>query len=126
MAVRPFTDTLREMRSGITHDELSAKMQQVVEAVRRTGKPGELVLKISVKPFSKGNTDTLNISDDIKVKVPELDRGGTVFFATVENNLSRRDPNQADLFDIKEVVYQAPRAVVHVDTEQPQQFKEVV
>lgn len=34
---------------------------------------------------------------DYKVKAPKLARGRSVFWATPENNLSRRNPNQPDL-----------------------------
>lgn len=94
----PFMDTLLEMRAGKTHEEMTEKLHEVVHAVRESGKVGELTLKITVRPFSKGNTDTLNVEDEIKMKCPELDKGGTVFFATPDDNLSRRDPSQNDLF----------------------------
>ncbi|MHB8727626.1 MAG: hypothetical protein ACYC9K_01155 [Sulfuricaulis sp.] len=94
---RPFTETLRELRAGRTQDELAEAMNQVVKAVRETGKVGEVTLTIRVKAASAGNTDTLMLLDTIKTKIPQLERGASSFFATPDNNLTRRDPNQREL-----------------------------
>lgn len=94
---RPFAETLRDLRAGRTQDELAEAMNQVVKAVRETGKVGEVTLTIRVKPASAGNTDTLMLSDAIKTKIPQLERGASIFFATPDNNLTRRDPNQREL-----------------------------
>ena len=91
---RAFTDTLRELRNGQTLDDLSERLNELVRDVRATGKSGELTLSIKVAPASKGDTDTLMLNDTIKVKAPDLDRASTLFFATVENNLSRQHPRQ--------------------------------
>lgn len=97
MPVRPFVDTLRELRNGHTLDDLAEQLNDLVRAVRTTGKGGEITLSIKVNPASKGDTDTLMLNDTIKVKSPELDRASTLFFATVENNLSRQHPKQGKL-----------------------------
>jgi len=99
MKKRLFTDTLRDLRNGVVLDELSTKLNEVVEAVTRTNKEGSITLTIKVKPMA-GGTSMLNIEDDINAKVPKLTVGGTVMFPTPENNLSRRDPRQPDLPNI--------------------------
>ena len=95
--IRPFVDTLRELRNGQTLDDLSERLNELVRDVRTTGKGGEITLTIKVSPASKGDTDTLMLNDTIKVKAPELDRASTLFFATVENNLSRQHPRQVSM-----------------------------
>jgi len=97
MAIKLFSDTLRELRAGRTLDELSEELNRLVGEVRKTGKSGKLLLTIEVKPASKGDIDTVIVTDDIKTKIPKLDRGGTLFFPTNENNLQRNDPRQKEL-----------------------------
>ena len=92
MSSRPFMDFLREHRSGITHDLLSDKLQELVAAVTQEGKAGSLVLKIGVKPMGKG--DGLEVSAAIDVKSPKETPGAAIFFPTPENNLVRVDPRQ--------------------------------
>lgn len=114
MAIRPFTDTLRELRGGVVMDELGEALNKVVGAVRDTGKMGSLTLTIKVKPASKGNLDTMFLEDTLKVNAPENDKGATVFFATPEGNLQRNDPRQTAL-ELKVI-----------PDEKPQQLKESI
>lgn len=100
--VRPFTDFLRDQRGGETLEELSDKLNELVAAVQSTGKKGKLVLTVEVEPV-KGTGGQVVVSDDVVCKKPELTRGATIFFATPENNLSRRDPRQADLPGLRTV-----------------------
>jgi hypothetical protein len=94
---RPFLETLRELRAGATLDELADDLQQLVASVRATGKPGELVLKLKIKPPKKSTSEYLTIEDSVTVKAPKLDREDTLFFTTVDNNLTRQNPRQPDL-----------------------------
>lgn len=97
MPVRPFIETLRELRAGKTQDELADGLSEVVAAVRETGKAGRITLTITVTPASKGDVSTVFLSDKVTVSAPEFDRPATLFFATPENNLQRQDPNQRNL-----------------------------
>ena len=94
---RPFINTLAEVRAGGAIDDLDADLAALVAAVRHTGKSGELTLKITVKPASKGDIVTLMVTDDIKTKLPRLDKGATVFFADDTGGLTRRDPRQGEI-----------------------------
>ena len=94
---RPFFETLRELRSGRTLEDLGAELAAIVQAVKDTGKGGELVLKLKVKPPKNGAISYLMIEDAISSKVPKLDRGDTVFFPTGDGGLSRQDPTQGNL-----------------------------
>jgi len=96
MARRSFVDTMREVRAGQVLEELDTKLQQLVQSVQSTGGSGELVLKISVKPM-KGSTEACVVTDDIKLKVPEIKNAGTVMFPTPEGNLSRKHPRQEEI-----------------------------
>ena len=96
-AIRPFTDTLREIRNGDTQEELAVMLNQVVAAVRETGKVGELTLKLKIKPAGSGVVNVVQIEDTVTAKMPELPRPSTLFFPTEDNNLQRTDPRQRSM-----------------------------
>lgn len=100
MAARPFHDTLRAIRFGALQDELTAALHELTAKCTDTGKAGELVLKIRLKPGAGGQVEVL---DDLTVKPPKPVRGTSIFFATPEGNLQREDPRQCVLDGIREV-----------------------
>lgn len=100
MASRPFMDFLREHRSGITHDILSDKLQELVAAVTAEEKGGKMVITIGVKPL--GKSDGLEVSTAIDLKLPKETPGSAIFFPTPENNLVRQDPRQQSM-ELREI-----------------------
>jgi hypothetical protein len=94
-ATKPFGQFLLEQRNGGLHGELSDRLREVVEAVAEHGKVGALVLTVTVKPT--GASGQYIVSDAISAKVPEADRGASLFFADDHGNLSRTDPRQPEL-----------------------------
>ena len=110
-----FPETILQMHNGATVAELSDALEKVVAAVRAAGKSGAITLTVKVSPASKGATDVLMVESQVKTRLPEPDRGMTVFFATEDNRLVRNDPKQQML----------PLRVVDID-QQPKQLKEVV
>lgn len=99
MSIRPFLDTLRELRGGQTLDELAVKLHEAVAAVQEHGKAAELKLILTIKPFStRGLAEApILVEDEIALKLPKGEREFTVFFATPEGNLSRHQQRQPDL-----------------------------
>lgn len=91
---RPFIDTLRDIEAGGPLDELSETQHRLIDAIRLTGKGGELTIKLAYKPDGNGQ---MTIKADVKTKEPALSRGTSLFFLTPEGNLTRRDPRQQDL-----------------------------
>ena len=65
--------------------------------MRAAGKSGSITLTVNVKPASKGSTNVLMVESQVKTKLPEPDRGMTVFYATEDNKLVRSDPRQQSL-----------------------------
>lgn len=100
MVIRLFTDVIRDLRFGETLDEISAEFNNLVTAVEKTGKVGELTFKVKVKPSAAG---AIEVIDDIKTKLPQLAKGTSLFFATPEGNLVRNNPRQDELPGLKEV-----------------------
>lgn len=94
---RPFFETLRELRAGKTLEDLSESLSELVTAVTTTGKAGELILKLKVRPPKKIGGSYVTVEDDVSVKTPKRDRGDTVFFPLADGSLSRQDPQQLGL-----------------------------
>jgi hypothetical protein len=95
MSARPYADLLREHRGGLTHEELSDALRDLVVAVTEENKAGSLTFTVKVKPMGKG--DGLEVSADIKCKPPAKTPGVSIFFATPEGSLVREDPRQKNL-----------------------------
>lgn len=101
--VRPFAAFLQEQSAGRTHEELSAKLHDLIVAVQETGKGGSLTLKIDVKPIPGAGKRTLTVTDAVAVKIPKTDRPKSIFFITDDGNLSRNDPTQPVITGLREV-----------------------
>lgn len=93
-----FTRLLAEFRDGATISELSDGLQQVVAAVKDTGRPGKIIFTLKIQ--QSGNA--MVVTDDITVKAPKLDREKAVFFATDQNTLQRDNPRQR-VFELRTV-----------------------
>ena len=94
MSKRPFIDTFREIEVGGLLDELTDVQHELIDAIRLTGKGGELTIKLAYKPDGSGQ---MTIKADVKSKAPALSRGTSLFFLTPEGNLTRRDPRQQEM-----------------------------
>jgi len=95
--MRPFTDVLRDMRNGKVVAAITEQLSEVVRAVGFTGKPGELLLTIKVKP--QGQNDNLVIvSAAVKTKSPRPDMPDAMFYFDAEGDLLREDPTHVRMF----------------------------
>lgn len=106
-------EILLQMNNGATVTELAEALEKAVAAVRATGKSAAITLALKLSPASKGITAVLTVESQVKTKLPEPDRGITIFYATDDNKLVRNDPKQSML----------PLRVV--EFEQPRELKEV-
>ncbi len=109
-----FQETIVQINNGAAVQELSDALRKVVAAVRETGKCGAITLTLKVAPASKGSVDVLLVESQVKTKLPEPERGTTIFYATDNNLLVRNDPKQQML----------PLRVVEFD-QQPRELREV-
>lgn len=94
--IRPFSNWLREVQTGRTHDELSEKLHELIAAVVETGRKGSLAVKFTIAPM-KNSTHILVVDDQVALSLPAYDRETTVFFPDKHGNLSRKDPNQLEI-----------------------------
>lgn len=104
--VRPFAAILQEQRRGLTHSELSDGLAELAAAVIEHGKVGTLTLQLKLKP--SGDGASVLITDTVSVKAPQGEREPAIFFADSEGNLTRTDPRQMELAELREV----PRTAV--------------
>lgn len=100
--VRPFADFLREQARGKTHEELSENLRDLVARVVDTGKKGSVTYTVTVAPL-KGDSGMLQVSDEIRLKLPEHDRHTSIFFADDDSNLVRDDPHQLAFESLRDV-----------------------
>lgn len=103
MSIRPITDTLRLLDGGAFLDRASEQLAKLVKGVEETGKPGKLVITLSLKQISGG---ALSITPTVDTRVPEPKPDSTLLWATVEGNLSLDNPHQQKL-DLRAV--EAPK-----------------
>jgi len=97
---RLFTDTLAQLRSGRTHEELTKKLAELSLAVQETGKAGSISLIIRLVPGKSGQVD---VEDKVDLKLPTFPRGGTLMFVAPSGALQRTDPRQETLPGIRSV-----------------------
>jgi hypothetical protein len=95
-ARKTFSSFVIEQRNGALHAEASDELATLVKAVQDHNKAGSIQITIHVKPGSKG-TNTLVVSDEVKIKAPQPDRPATLFFPDENGDLHRSDPRQQQL-----------------------------
>lgn len=86
----PFIQVFARLKKGSKATEAADKIGQVIEAVKRTGKSGELTLKFTIEPDDKGEVRTVDIGCKITPKCPERKEQKTTFFVVGERSLDSR------------------------------------
>jgi hypothetical protein len=99
--VRPFVEFLAEQAHGDTAEELSTGLRDLVARVKDTGKVGTLTYIVKVEPVKESDTVVV-VTDEIRLKLPEHARSGSMYYTDREHNLLPNDPNQLAGFDIDE------------------------
>lgn len=114
--VRPFVDFLREVHGGRSANELARALHDLTLRVQDTRKKGTLTYVITLEPVKDVAGDALTVTDEIKLKLPEHNRGASLFWPNEDGNLVRTNPNQLQ-FESLEVVKAADEVVERVDIE---------
>lgn len=100
--VRPFIAFLQEYQHGELHDELSTALNAVVTAVQGVGKKAVLTLQVEVKLAGKRRNQVF-VGAKVTTKLPEPDREEAIFFVDHDGNLTRQDPEQLELPNLRQV-----------------------
>jgi hypothetical protein len=106
IAENPFLQLLSRIDNGRFVTELTERYPILIEAVKRTGKRGEMTITIKVKPDGKGEVETVDVDAEVKGKLPVRDRRATTFFIGKDHLLQRVDPHAGQ----EEIAFPAPGA----------------
>lgn len=101
--MKVLTDTLKDLRNGQADADAGVALGDLIAAVRQTGRGGSLIIEVKVGPVSKGDGSQVLVTDLIKVKKPLPQNGNTVLFTTADNGLQRKDPQQPELANLRDV-----------------------
>lgn len=96
-----FAAFLCQHARGRSERELSERLRTLVEAVEETGKAGTITYTLTIKPQPQAEHAVL-VTDQIKVKSPELERPASIFFADEQYRLVRTDPRQLSFESLTE------------------------
>jgi hypothetical protein len=99
-AKRTFTHTLTALERGLVVEDLDAKLRALVNQCRDTNKKGSIALVLTIDP---GKGSAFVIDAEVKIKLPQHNRFGTLMFPTPEGHLQRNDPLQGELEGIRSV-----------------------
>jgi hypothetical protein len=88
-----FAQFVAEFAHGTVNTDLSARLRDVVAAVRRNGGKGKLVITLDVAIKSEMAT----VAFKVKTTKPEPEMPGGIFFTTEDGALATSDPRQLKL-----------------------------
>lgn len=106
---RDFVDVLTDLDDGHVHEELTAKLHEVVRGVIASRQPGALTLKLSVRLEGERQ---LVVNARVTPTVPAAKPGFTMFFTDEAGALRREDPRQMPM----RYVVEPPQPLRTVDT----------
>ena len=73
-------DTLKNIRAGGLLDEIGDELANLTRHVRETGRGGKLTITLTVSPVKKGQGEIVTIADEVRAKLPKLERPSTVLY----------------------------------------------
>jgi hypothetical protein len=92
-----FAHILINHAKGRAHDEATKLLRDAVEAVKNTGKPADVTVKLSIHPV-KNNSSIVRIEDKVTSTVPKEPRS-SVWFPDDFGALHRNDPTQLEIWE---------------------------
>lgn len=104
-AALDLADLIRDLGHGATNRQGSAKLAELLNACRTTGKKGSMDMKLAI---SAGQDGIAEIRASIKSTKPEAVLPGSAYYVTAEGGLVTEDPRQLKL----PVTKLGPQAVV--------------
>lgn len=91
-----FLEFVSSFRRGELLDEGNQKLNELMDAIQRTGGNGDLTLKLKFKVNKAGQ---LEITPSLTISKPTRALGAGIYFVSNDGRLSRRDPRQMDIED---------------------------
>lgn len=93
------SNSLFAIRKGALLGEANEKLAELTQECVELGKPGELTIKVKIKPTGIGEQQ-LQVTDDVTATMPRPDRRTTVVWADGKGNL-HRNPQDAEQDDAR-------------------------
>lgn len=87
------TELLTDLDYGKVHQRLSEELSELVGAVEEFGKPGEMMIKLKVRPEGQ----MALVSVESTVKAPKEPFNASMFYYGENGSLHREDPRQMNL-----------------------------
>jgi hypothetical protein len=99
--IRAFSQLLSMIEDGKLHGDLSTEIEDLVAQMQDASAggrdtSGKITITIDLKYDAKAQM--FEILGDFKIKPPTEKRGKSVFWATPDNQLTRFNPRQQDMF----------------------------
>lgn len=94
-----FISVLAELKGGRVAAQLGDDFRDLILAVMKHGRKGDLTLKLKVEParITDGSVKEVEVGYELKVTTPKPNHGHTIFFTKEDASLSRQDPAQEEL-----------------------------
>ncbi|MGI8333439.1 hypothetical protein ACRYCC_26100 [Actinomadura scrupuli] len=100
--VRPFAAVFTEINGGRVAAEASRGLQELAASVADLRRKGKVVITLELSP-RKGSENALNIAASVVTTLPKPEPAEDVFFAGRGGVLTRDDPSQPEIPNIREV-----------------------
>lgn len=91
-----FLEFLQTLRRGELLSEAGDMLNELTEAIHKTGGKGDLTLRLPFKVNDAGQMECVPV---LSMKKPRRPLGTGIYYVTDDGHLTRRDPAQEDLFD---------------------------
>lgn len=93
---RPIFDVMSQIKGGAAIHDAAKDLNELVRAVKATGKAGSLTIKLTVEP-DKADDTVCTIQPDVTLKLPKKARAKGIFYIDDKGDLTREDPRQLEL-----------------------------
>jgi hypothetical protein len=87
-------DLLKTQRDGDLLYDAALELTRLVEAVRRTGKPGHVTIRLTCAPGAAGNGEKVAFNDRVDTKLPRTEYAPNIYYALEDGGISRANPNR--------------------------------
>lgn len=92
-----FSKALESRNFRPTMELANKSIGSLLNAIRETGKPGEITLTIAIKPDPKFGQGAVIVKPKVKVKLPEPDIAQKQMFIEEDGGLVEEDPRQTQI-----------------------------
>lgn len=97
--MKSFNQLLVDLNDGSTLAGLTSDLEELLQAVKATGRTGSMTLKIKIASASKGGNDVdkITIMADRKLELPKPEQPQDFFWLTDDAEPTRQHPRQHSL-----------------------------